>query len=94
MQVLGELCAVVPQPRGSRLPCMPCQMHCAASSLHGHPTPAVLIVASFFPPVYFGFMCAPWTRLFYLTTTSLLGEPARHARRALPAMQQLLPSPA
>ncbi|KAL4432151.1 hypothetical protein ABPG77_005913 [Micractinium sp. CCAP 211/92] len=34
---------------------------------------AVLIVASFFPPVYFGFMCAPWTRLFYLTTTSLLG---------------------
>jgi adiponectin receptor len=35
---------------------------------------AVLIVASFFPPVYYGFLCAPWTRVFYLVTTSLLGE--------------------
>ncbi|KAI3423893.1 hypothetical protein D9Q98_009727 [Chlorella vulgaris] len=34
---------------------------------------AVLIVASFFPPVYYGFLCAPWTRVFYLVTTSLLG---------------------
>jgi adiponectin receptor len=35
---------------------------------------AVLIVASFFPPVYYSFLCSPWTRLFYLVTTSVLGE--------------------
>lgn len=34
---------------------------------------AVLIVASFFPPVYYGFMCHPYIRAFYLLTTSLLG---------------------
>jgi adiponectin receptor len=34
---------------------------------------AVLIVASFFPPVYYGFLCSPWTRLSYLIITSLLG---------------------
>ncbi|PSC75369.1 Heptahelical 4 isoform 2 [Micractinium conductrix] len=34
---------------------------------------AVLIVASFFPPVHFGFLCAPHLRLFYLATTTLLG---------------------
>ena len=34
---------------------------------------AVLIVASFFPPVYYGFLCQPVLRLVYLTTTALLG---------------------
>ncbi|GMH44388.1 hypothetical protein BSKO_12340 [Bryopsis sp. KO-2023] len=34
---------------------------------------ALLIVASFFPPVYYGFMCHPYWRLFYLTTVSVLG---------------------
>ena len=40
---------------------------------------AVLIVASFFPPVYYSFLCSPWTRLFYLVTTSMLGEQAGHS---------------
>jgi predicted membrane channel-forming protein YqfA (hemolysin III family) len=34
---------------------------------------AVLIVASFFPPVYYGFMCHLPTQIFYLTTTTALG---------------------
>ena len=35
---------------------------------------AVLIVASFFPPVYYGFMCHIPTQIFYLTTTTALGK--------------------
>ena len=35
---------------------------------------AVLIVSSFFPPVYYGFLCHPPQRAFYLLTTCLLGE--------------------
>lgn len=34
---------------------------------------AILIVTSFYPPVYYGFMCWPALRLFYLVTTTLLG---------------------
>lgn len=34
---------------------------------------AVLIVASFFPPVYYGFLCRPALRVGYLIVTSLLG---------------------
>ena len=34
---------------------------------------AVLIVASFFPPVYYAFMCSPRLQLFYLVTTSVMG---------------------
>lgn len=34
----------------------------------------MLIVASFFPPVYYGFLCKPPTRIFYLSTTAGLGE--------------------
>jgi adiponectin receptor len=34
---------------------------------------AVLIVASFFPPVYYGFLCRPALRAFYLLITSALG---------------------
>jgi len=30
-------------------------------------------VASFYPPVYYGFMCHPKARLFYLVTTTILG---------------------
>ena len=56
---------------------------------------AVLIVASFFPPVYYGFLCRPGLRAGYLLITSLLGastlgvtllerfqDPAGHAYRA------------
>lgn len=35
----------------------------------------VLIVTSFFPPVYYGFLCEPLLRNFYLLSTLLLGEP-------------------
>ena len=49
----------------------------SSTSPPAHPPPlplaAVLIVASFFPPVHFGFLCAPHLRLFYLATTTLLG---------------------
>jgi len=34
---------------------------------------AVLIVTSFYPPVYYGFMCKPVWRMFYLMMISLLG---------------------
>lgn len=34
---------------------------------------AVLIVASFYPAVYYGFLCKPLWRTFYLFTTSALG---------------------
>lgn len=34
---------------------------------------AVLIVTSFFPPVYYGFMCTPFWRNFYLAITSAMG---------------------
>jgi len=34
---------------------------------------AVLIVSSFFPPVYYGFMCKPIWKLLYLIPISLLG---------------------
>jgi predicted membrane channel-forming protein YqfA (hemolysin III family) len=56
---------------------------------------AVLIVASMFPPVVYGFACAPGARAFYLATASALGaatlaatlaprfqRPEWHARRA------------
>lgn len=33
----------------------------------------VLIVTSFVPPVFYGFMCNPNLRLFYLATTVTLG---------------------
>jgi Haemolysin-III related len=53
---------------------------------------AVLIVTSFFPPVYYSFLCYPKLRLFYLTSTTLLGAPLgpcapealTHARSGLP----------
>jgi adiponectin receptor len=35
---------------------------------------AVLIVTSFYPAVYYGFLCYPWLRFAYLLTTTLLGE--------------------
>lgn len=34
---------------------------------------AILIVASFFPPVYYGFLCRPGLRAMYLLITSVLG---------------------
>jgi adiponectin receptor len=34
---------------------------------------AILIVASFFPPVYYGFLCRPGLRAIYLFITSVLG---------------------
>lgn len=34
---------------------------------------ALLIVTSFFPPVYYGFLCLPWWRNFYLISTSCMG---------------------
>ena len=34
---------------------------------------AILIVTSFYPPVYYGFMCRPVWRMFYLMMVSLLG---------------------
>lgn len=34
---------------------------------------AVLIVTSFYPPVYYTFMCQPTLRLFYLASTTVLG---------------------
>eukprot|EP00891_Asterochloris_glomerata_P007907 jgi/Astpho2/7907/e_gw1.00118.28.1_t len=34
---------------------------------------AVLIVCSFFPPVYYGFMCTPHWQLFYLGVSTVLG---------------------
>lgn len=34
---------------------------------------AVLIVTSFYPPVYYGFMCQPAWAAFYLSVTTLLG---------------------
>lgn len=34
----------------------------------------VLIVASFIPPVFYGFLCEPLLRNFYLSTTSAMGE--------------------
>lgn len=34
---------------------------------------AILIVTSFFPIVYYGFMCAPSWATFYLSCTSILG---------------------
>jgi predicted membrane channel-forming protein YqfA (hemolysin III family) len=33
----------------------------------------VLLVASFFPPVFYGFLCEPFWRNFYLGSTSLFG---------------------
>lgn len=35
---------------------------------------AVLIVASFYPPVYYTFMCSPFWWRFYLSTTTILGQ--------------------
>lgn len=34
---------------------------------------AVLIVASFYPPVYYGFLCEPFWRNFYLVSTTCMG---------------------
>lgn len=34
----------------------------------------VLIVASFIPPVYYGFLCEPLLRNFYLISTCLMGK--------------------
>lgn len=34
---------------------------------------AVLIVTSFYPAVYYGFLCYPWLRFLYLLSTTLLG---------------------
>ena len=35
---------------------------------------ALLLVTSFFPPVYYGFLCEPFWMVFYLVTTTILGE--------------------
>lgn len=35
---------------------------------------AILIVASFYPPVYYGFLCQPWWQVFYLSTTTVMGR--------------------
>jgi predicted membrane channel-forming protein YqfA (hemolysin III family) len=56
----------------------------------------VAVVASFYPPVYYGFMCHPGLKLFYLASTTALGlstlsvtllqrfqDPSWHAARAL-----------
>lgn len=37
---------------------------------------ATLIVTSFYPPVYYGFMCHRFYLAFYLITTTAMGEPA------------------
>ncbi|KAG2496970.1 hypothetical protein HYH03_004976 [Edaphochlamys debaryana] len=37
---------------------------------------AILIVASFYPPVYYGFLCQPYWRVFYLITTTIMGAGA------------------
>ncbi|PNH08040.1 ADIPOR-like receptor [Tetrabaena socialis] len=37
---------------------------------------AVLIVTSFYPPVYYGFLCQPYWRVFYLITTTAMGAGA------------------
>ncbi|KAF8400472.1 hypothetical protein HHK36_013770 [Tetracentron sinense] len=34
---------------------------------------SLMIVSSFFPPIYYAFFCNPHARLFYLTTITLLG---------------------
>ncbi|DBA84229.1 TPA: hypothetical protein ACH3X2_006294 [Trebouxia sp. C0005] len=34
---------------------------------------ALLIVCSFYPPVYYGFMCYPWWQMFYLALITALG---------------------
>ncbi len=34
---------------------------------------SVLLVASFFPPVYYGFLCQPFWRNFYLISTTIFG---------------------
>ena len=55
-----------------------CSKHAASFLLRLDYTGIVaLIVASFFPPVYYGFMCNPYWRTFYLTTTSAMGAPIR-----------------
>jgi len=47
----------------------------------------LLIVASFFPPVYYGFLCAPFWRHFYMGVTFLLGTTTL-GLSLLPAMQR------
>eukprot|EP00197_Chlamydomonas_leiostraca_P014366 CAMPEP_0202883232 /NCGR_PEP_ID=MMETSP1391-20130828/39153_1 /ASSEMBLY_ACC=CAM_ASM_000867 /TAXON_ID=1034604 /ORGANISM="Chlamydomonas leiostraca, Strain SAG 11-49" /LENGTH=88 /DNA_ID=CAMNT_0049566215 /DNA_START=48 /DNA_END=310 /DNA_ORIENTATION=+ len=37
---------------------------------------AILIVSSFYPPVYYGFMCAPYWAAAYLTVSTILGAGA------------------
>jgi predicted membrane channel-forming protein YqfA (hemolysin III family) len=60
---------------------------------------AVLIVASFFPPVYYGFMCHLPTQIFYLTTTTVLGNspalfwPAKHLHCARACMVLMVALP-
>lgn len=57
---------------------------------------SLAVVASFYPPVYYGFMCSPGLKLFYLASTTALGlstlsvtllqrfqDPSWHAARAL-----------
>lgn len=34
---------------------------------------SLMIVTSFFPPIYYTFLCHPYSRLFYLSTISLVG---------------------
>lgn len=34
-----------------------------------------LIVASFIPPIWFGFLCEPALRNFYLISTCIMGKP-------------------
>lgn len=41
---------------------------------------AILIVASFYPPVYYGFLCQPYWRVFYLITTTVMGKKNRQPK--------------
>jgi hypothetical protein len=51
-----------------------CQAHVAATVWRfDYAGIVVLIVTSFVPPVYYGFMCNPGLRAFYLISTTCLG---------------------
>jgi adiponectin receptor len=47
---------------------------------------AVLIVASFYPAVYYAFLCQPFWRNFYLISTTLAGAPAARGAKLLRAL--------
>lgn len=54
---------------------------------------ATLIVTSFYPPVYYGFMCHRFYLAFYLITTTAMGEQADKGVWALGGCQRSLAVP-